>query len=119
MGWRRGRRRPVNLSDLVREAATRTPDKPALVFRGTELTWAALDRSVDSAAAGLLGLGLTPGDRVALLLGNVPAFAVAYFGALRAGLVALPVNTGYTTREVEHVITDAGARAAVCGRQSA
>jgi long-chain acyl-CoA synthetase len=109
----------VNLSDLVRANAARTPDKPALVSGGAPLTWAELDRSVDAAAAALLGLGLSRGDRVALLLGNVPTFATAYFGALRAGLVALPVNTGYTAREVAHVIGDAGARVAVAGRSAA
>jgi long-chain acyl-CoA synthetase len=111
--------RAVNLSDLVREAAARTPDKAALVFRSDALTWAELDRSVDAAAAALQSLGLAKGDRVAILLGNVPAFATAYFGALRAGLVALPVNTGYTAREVGHVVGDAGARVAIGGRSAA
>ena len=99
-----------NLADLVRAAAQSTPDKAALVFHHEAMTWGRLDALVSAAARGLTALGLEPGDRVALHLGNVPEFAVMYFGALRAGLVALPVNTSYTIAEIEHVVTDGGAR---------
>ena len=98
-----------NLSDLVRAAATATPDKAALLFHGETVTWAELDARVSAAARGLAALGARPGDRVAIHLGNTPDFAVAYFGTLRAGCVALPVNTGYTAGEIAHVLTDSGA----------
>jgi long-chain acyl-CoA synthetase len=98
-----------NLADLVRDAAAATPDKPALLFHGDTLTWAELDRRVSAAARGLLTVGAVPGDRVAVHLGNTPEFPIAYFGALRAGLVALPVNTGYTSDEIAHVLGDSGA----------
>jgi long-chain acyl-CoA synthetase len=101
----------TNLAELVRRH--RNSDRPALVFRETTLTWAELDRKVDQAAAALRGLGLAEGDRVALQLPNVPEFPVAFFGALRAGLVAVPVNVAYTGRELAHVLTDSGARAIV------
>jgi long-chain acyl-CoA synthetase len=109
----------VNLADLVRDAARSAPDRVALRFHDSATTWTELDAAVDRAAAGLRGLGLMPGDRVALVLGNVPAFAVAYFGAVRAGLVAVPVNTGYTGAELTHVLGDSGARAVVVGRSGA
>jgi long-chain acyl-CoA synthetase len=102
-----------NLAELVRAAATAHPDKPALVFHSEVTSWGELDRRVDGAARGLRALGLELGDRVALHLGNTPDFPVAYFGALRAGLVALPVNTGYTPAELAHVLGDSGARAVV------
>jgi long-chain acyl-CoA synthetase len=102
-----------NLADLVRSAAATTPEKPALLYHGDVTTWAALDARVDAAARGLRDLGLQRGDRVALHLGNTPDFVTLYFGALRAGLVAVPVNTGYTTDELAHVLGDAGARAVV------
>lgn len=102
-----------NLADLVRAAATAHPDKPALVFHGETTTWGRLDARVDAVAHGLAGLGLARGDRVALHLGNTPDFPATYFGALRAGLVALPVNPGYTVPELTHVLLDSGARAAV------
>lgn len=108
-----------NLADLVREAAAATPDKAALVFHHEVTTWGRLDALVSAAARGLAGLGLEAGDRVAVHLGNTPDFPVVYFGALRAGLVALPVNTGYTAAELSHVLADSGARAIVTGPATA
>ncbi|WP_267594081.1 AMP-binding protein [Carbonactinospora thermoautotrophica] len=101
-----------NLSDLVRNAARAAPGRAALIVGGDSagdqrLTWAELDARVDAMAVGLGRRGLTPGDRVALLLGNTPEFVITYFGALRAGLVALPVHTGYTGAELRRVIADA------------
>ena len=100
-----------NLADRVRAAADSDPDKPAFLFRDTTLTWGQIDASVDAAAAGLLALGLEPGDRVGLQLGNTPDFPIAYFGVLRAGLVAVPLNTGYTRAELRQALGDSGARA--------
>jgi long-chain acyl-CoA synthetase len=74
---------------------------------------------VDAAAAGLLALGLEPGDRVGLHLPNTVDFPVAYFGALRAGLVAVPLNPGYTRDELAHALGDSGARALVTTRGTA
>jgi len=102
-----------NLAGLVRAAARARPGGPALLFRSERITWAELDARVDRAAAALLGLGLDPGDRVALQLGNTPHFAVGYFGTLRAGLVSVPLNTGYTGRELQHVLADSGAKALI------
>lgn len=107
-----------NLADLVAEAAAATPDKAALLFDDDVLTWAELDVRVSAAARGLLGLGLVTGDRVALQLGNTPDFAVLWFGALRAGLVAVPVNTSYTAAEIDHVVGDSGARLLVTTSES-
>ena len=104
-----------NVAELVRAAAQATPDKPALVFHHETTTWSELDALVSAAARGLLALDLVAGDRVAVHLGNVPEFAVVYFAALRAGLVALPVNTGYTADELGHVLSDSGARVIVTG----
>ena len=108
-----------NLADLVRDAAAATPDKAALLFGDQTVTWAGLDALVSSAARGLLALGLEAGDRVAVHLGNTPDFPVAYFGALRAGLVAVPVNTGYTASELTHVLADSGARVIVTAAATA
>ena len=109
----------ANVSDLVRDAASATPDKPALLFHGETVTWAELEARVSACARGLAALGASPGDRVAVHLGNTPDFVVAYFGALRAGCVALPVNTGYTADELAHVIGDSGATVVVTGVSTA
>ena len=108
-----------NLADLVRAAAGANPDKSALIFHDAVTTWAELDSQVDAVANGLATLGLTPGDRVAVHLGNIPEFPATYFGALRAGMVALPVNTGYTADELRHVLTDSGAALVVTAASTA
>lgn len=108
-----------NLADLVRAAAERRPDGVAFVHRGSRTSWAEVDAAVDAAAAGLLALGLAPGDRVGVQLGNTLDFPVAYFGVLRAGLVAVPLNPGYTADELAHVLGDSTARALVTARGTA
>jgi long-chain acyl-CoA synthetase len=102
-----------NVADLVRRAAAARPTHAALCWHDRVVTWAELDRQVDEVAAGLVALELTPDDhpaRVAIALPNVPDFAVALFATLRAGLVAVPVNPGYTERELAHVLGDSGAQ---------
>ena len=112
---------PRNVADTLRRAAQISPDKPALIWQDRSLTWAELDHRVDLVAAGLGALDLPPvaghPARVAIALSNVPAFAEAYFAVLRAGLVAVPVNPGYTGRELRHVLADSGASVLVATPQ--
>ena len=103
-----------NVADLARRAATGDgADRPALRWHDRALTWGELDKQADAVAAGLravIGGSDEPvAPRVAIALPNVPEFAATYFGALRAGYVAVPVNPGYTARELRHVLTDSGA----------
>jgi long-chain acyl-CoA synthetase len=97
----------TNLAGLVRESAATAADKVALLTEGASVTWAELDREVDRCAAGLLAAGHDVGARIGILLPNSIAFAVAYFGILRAGLVAVPLNTGYTASELGYQLSDA------------
>jgi long-chain acyl-CoA synthetase len=110
---------PANLSELVTAAAAQAPERAALVQGSRETSWSQLDREVDACAAALAARGLEPGDRVALVLGNVPELVIGYFGALRAGLVAVPVSTALTAPELAGLLTDSGARAALCSRSAA
>ena len=110
---------PSNLADLVRRAAGRSPDKPALHFGGATVSWSALDALVDAAAAGLGKLELSTGDRVGQHLGNTLDFVVGYFGVLRAGLVAVPLNPRCTFAELAHALRDSGARALLTTPQAA
>ncbi len=96
-------------SDLVRHRASERPDATALVAATTRLSWAELDAQVTRAAAALRAAGTAPGDRVTLSLATGIDFALLYLGALRAGLVAVPVNPAYTGPELEHVTADCGA----------
>ena len=101
----------MNLADLVRRAAERSPEKVALTYGPTSvegrLTYAELDTEVDRVASGLARLGVTKGDRVALAMPNIPHFVYAYFGVLRAGAVAVPLNAMLTEGEVSDVLLDA------------
>jgi long-chain acyl-CoA synthetase len=96
-----------NLADLVRESASAHPAKEALVDGDDSVTWAELDALVDRAAAGFRAAGCAPRDRVGILLPNSVEFATAYFGALRGGFVAVPLNTAYTAAELSFQVTDA------------
>jgi long-chain acyl-CoA synthetase len=109
----------ANVADLVRAAAETDGTKTAFLFRDQSLSWSEVEARVAAVATGLLDLGATAGDRVAVQLGNTPDFPAVYFGALRAGLVAVPVNTGYTRAELLHCLSDSGATVFVTGRSGA
>jgi long-chain acyl-CoA synthetase len=94
--------------DPVRDTARRRPHSPALIAGDTVVTWAELDDRVDRAAR-FLASGANRGDRVAIILGNTVGFAVTYFGTLRAGLVAVPLNPGYAEDELAYVLSDCAA----------
>jgi crotonobetaine/carnitine-CoA ligase len=80
---------------LIAARAAAHPDKTALVFEDIRLTYAELDATADQVARGLLAVGGRPGDSVGILLPNRPEYLLAWFGAARAGLVEVPVNTAY------------------------
>ena len=96
------------LVDYVREAAAARPDAPAIFFKGVTLSNSDLDRLSDSFAASLIGAGLKPGDRVALVLPNSPQFLIAEIGAWKAGATVLPLNPLYTGGELREPLTSAG-----------
>jgi long-chain acyl-CoA synthetase len=99
-----------NLALLLSETAALYPDHPAVRLDDTTLSYAALDQA-SARVAGLLELeGFQAGDRVGLMLPNVPEFAVIYYGVLRAGGVVVPMNPLLKEREVEYYVQDSGAR---------
>src|ERR1700730_9363136 len=104
--------------EMLERAMTRFADKPAFRCFGQTLTYADTDR-LSRHFAGFLQrrLGVKKGDRVAVMLPNIPAFAIAMIGILRAGAVQVNVNPLYTARELEHQLNDAGAEVIVifCG----
>src|SRR6202045_1671458 len=100
--------------EMLERAMTRFADKPAFRCFGQALTYADTDR-LSRHFAGFLQrrLGVKKGDRVAVMLPNIPAFAIAMIGILRAGAVQVNVNPLYTARELEHQLNDAGAEVIV------
>lgn len=99
-----------NLATTLRESARSHADKPAVLVEGARVTYAELDALSDRFAAGLLARGVAPGDTVALQLPNVPQFVIAYFGILKAGAVAVPMNVLFKAGEVGYILRDCGAR---------
>ncbi|NUZ04492.1 long-chain-fatty-acid--CoA ligase [Piscinibacter koreensis] len=97
------------LDEGLRKHASRT----AYTFMGKPMTFAQLDQQSAALAGYLQSLGLVPGDRVAIMLPNVPQYPVAVAAILRAGYVVVNVNPLYTPRELEHQLKDSGAKAIV------
>lgn len=97
----------LTLPQLFARTAGQYPERVATIFSGKKLRYRDLKRQIDSFAAGLRSLGVHPGDRVAIMLPNVPQFMVAFYGALQAGAVVVPTNPLYTQHELEHQLGDA------------
>ena len=103
----------TSLVALMEEAFTKYRDRVAYSFMGKEFTYAQTDVQSRILAAYLQGLGLVKGDRVALMMPNVPQYPVAVAAVLRAGYVVVNVNPLYTARELEHQLKDSGAKAII------
>ena len=103
----------ASLVALIEESFTQYRDLPAYKFMGKTLTFGQVDELSRALAAYLQSLGLAKGDRVAIMLPNVPQYPVAIAAVLRAGYVVVNVNPLYTPRELEHQLKDSGAKAIV------
>ena len=102
-----------SLVALMEESFKKYGDLPAYKFMGKTMTFAQVDEASRAMAAYLQSLGLVRGDRVALMLPNVPQYPVAIAAVLRAGFVVVNVNPLYTPRELEHQLKDSGAKAII------
>ncbi|MEG0140729.1 MAG: long-chain-fatty-acid--CoA ligase [Comamonas sp.] len=102
-----------SLVALMEEAFAKHSSKVAYSFMGKELNFAEVDAQSKAFASYLQGLGLQRGDRVALMMPNIPQYPVAVAAVLRAGYVVVNVNPLYTARELEHQLKDSGAKAIV------
>ena len=102
-----------SLVALMQEAFERHAAKPAYSFMGHEISFAQVDAQSQVLAAYLQSLGLAKGDRVALMMPNLPQYPVAVAAVLRAGFVVVNVNPLYTARELNHQLKDSGAKAII------
>jgi long-chain acyl-CoA synthetase len=100
-----------NLCMNLVATARRYPDRPALRCDDLEFTFNQFDAAAARVATLLERDGIEPGDRVGLMLPNTPAFAVGFYGILRRGAVAVPMNPLLKAREIEFYLTNTGARA--------
>ncbi|BEP51009.1 AMP-binding protein [Variovorax paradoxus] len=102
-----------SLPHMFDEAFARYADRPFSVCMERWMSYGELDTLSKALGAWLQSLGLEPGARVAIMLPNVPQFAVTMCGVLRAGYTCVNVNPLYTARELEHQLKDSGATAIV------
>ena len=103
-----------SLRELVENSFQKFPDNPSYTNMGTTITYRQLDElSMQFACYLQKNLGLTRGERVAIMLPNLLQYPVAMVGAFRAGLVVVNVNPLYTARELRHQLEDSGAKAIV------
>jgi long-chain acyl-CoA synthetase len=102
-----------SLVSLMEESFSKYADRTAYSFMGQNIGYQETDAKSQAFAAYLQSLGLEKGDRVAIMMPNVPQYPVAVAAILRAGLVVVNVNPLYTPRELEHQLKDSGAKAIV------
>jgi long-chain acyl-CoA synthetase len=99
-----------NLATILTDSASKFGDRPAVKLDDAVFNYTLLDEASARVATMLKSMGLEPGDRVGIMLPNVPYFPVAYYGVLRAGGVVVPMNVLLKGREVGFYLKDPGAK---------
>src|SRR5579862_3205146 len=102
------------LASILAESAARHPERTALIDGPARIVYRDLWEQTRRYGAVLAGMGIGPGDRVAMMLPNVPDFARVYYGILAIGGVVVPVHALLTAEEVAYVLRDSGAKLLVC-----
>jgi len=103
----------ITLLDVVSETVRLRPDHTALIFKGTRIPYAELERLSDNLAAALVELGVQKGERVVLLLPNSPQAVIAQLGVWKAGAIVAPMNALYTERELEQMLNEIAAETVI------
>src|ERR1700753_2400211 len=100
----------MNLASVLTDSAERDPDHVALRLDDMDVSYGLLHEGSARRAAVLADRGVEPGDRVGIMLPNVPYFPVCYYGVLRGGGVVVPMNVLLKRREVAFYLEDSGAK---------
>src|ERR1700761_7096070 len=101
----------MNLAKILSDSAAKYPERIAIKLDEFALNYELSEQVAKRLTAMVQSFGVEPGDRVALMLPNVPHFAAAYYGTLRAGGVVVPLNVLNKRREIEYYLKDSGAKA--------
>ncbi|MFC1804762.1 long-chain fatty acid--CoA ligase [Candidatus Omnitrophota bacterium] len=97
---------PKNLGEMLKSSAQKYAHRVAVVFGRKKIDYEALDGLSDRLAAGLIGMGVKSGDRVALLLDNCPHFIISYYAVLKAGAIVVPINYMFKIEEAKYILED-------------
>lgn len=100
----------MNIAQNIERASRFFPDKAAVIFEGQTTTYRQLNKQANRVANALNVAGIETGDRVALYLPNIPAFAAAYLGTVKRGAIAVSLNAMLKAEEVKYIINDCGAK---------
>jgi long-chain acyl-CoA synthetase len=100
----------LTIPDMLSASIAKTPNAPIADFMGTRISYRQLGTWVDRFAAGLQKLGIGKGDRVGLFLPNVPDYLIAYYGALKIGVIVVNMSPLYTVEELSEQLADSGTR---------
>ena len=101
----------LNLASIVTHHARLAPQKEAVVWNETRLTYGQLEAMTNKVANALVAMGIGYGDKVALNCPNLPYFPIVYYGIMRAGAVVVPLCVLFTAREIEYQLRDSDAKA--------
>jgi long-chain acyl-CoA synthetase len=101
----------LNLATILEESTRKNPDKVAIILDDFKMTYGQLDEAANQVANALRASGINPGDRVGMMMPNVPHFPMIYFGILKAGAIAVPMNVLLKAPEIEYYLSDSGAKA--------
>lgn len=104
----------LNLAVLLEESARKKPQHPAVIFNEMKFSYAQINGAANQVANGLVGLGIQPGDKVALSCPNLPYFPIVYYGILKTGAVVVPLNVLLKGREIAYHLQDSDAKAYFC-----
>lgn len=103
----------MSLGKILEDRVKTYKKKSALIFAGKEISYQQLNENVNKLANGLKNLGIEKGDRVAIMLPNIPEFVYSFFAVQKLGAIAVPFNTMYKGREIIHILNDCGAKAII------
>src|SRR5258708_5608566 len=96
----------LNLATMLNESSKRNPDHTAIIFDNFKMTYGELQAASNRFASALTTNGIKQGQKVAIMLPNIPQFLICYFGILKAGAVVVPLNVLLKAPEVAYHLQD-------------
>ena len=103
----------MNLAILIEEAALKFAENPALISNDQRISYRQINEYTNAIAHLLKQLGVVKGDKVALMLPNIPEFVYSYFAAVKIGAVAVPLNAASTAYELSYLLENSDAKALI------